>query len=172
MRLMRVAAASIALLVLGTSSAYALNVKKRINAPGHPPKIWEVAGAFCSIKDWHPAIADCQESEEGGATFRTLTLKDNGGTIKEKLVEKDDVEMSYSYEIVEGPLPVKNYQAKFWVEEDEKSPDRTTIFWEAEFDANGASDDEATKVIRDIFMAGLKGIKQKMLPPEGESTPE
>ncbi len=172
MRLMRVAAASIALLVLGTSSAYALNVKKRINAPGHPPKIWEVAGAFCSIKDWHPAIADCQESEEGGATFRTLTLKDNGGTIKEKLVEKDDVEMSYSYEIVEGPLPVKNYQAKFWVEDDEKSPDRTTIFWEADFDANGASDDEAIKVIRDIFMAGLKGIKQKMLPPEGESTPE
>ncbi len=172
MRLMRVAAASIALLVLGTSSAYALNVKKRINAPGHPPKVWEVAGAFCSIKDWHPAIADCQESEEGGATFRTLTLKDNGGTIKEKLVEKDDVEMSYSYEIVEGPLPVKNYQAKFWVEEDEKSPDRTTIFWEADFDANGASDDEATKVIRDIFMAGLKGIKQKMLPPEGESQSE
>ena len=83
-------------------------------------------------------------------------------------MEKDDVEMSYSYEIVESPLPVKNYQAKFWVEEDEKSPDRTTIFWEADFDANGASDDEATKVIRDIFMAGLKGIKQKMLPPEGE----
>ena len=36
MRLMRLAAASIALLVLGTSSAYALNVKKRINAPGAP----------------------------------------------------------------------------------------------------------------------------------------
>ena len=54
------------------------------------------------------------------------------------------------------------------------SPDRTTIFWEADFDANGASDEDATKVIRDIFMAGLKGIKQKMLPPdgEGESEPE
>jgi hypothetical protein len=174
MCLVRLAVASMILLVLGASSAYALNVKKRINVPGHPPKVWEVAGEFCSIKDWHPAIADCKESEEGGATFRTLTLKDNGGTIKEKLVEKDDVGMSYSYEIVESPLPVKNYQAKFWVEEDEKSPDRTTIFWEADFDANGASDEHTTKVIRDIFMAGLKGIKQKMLPPdgEGESEPE
>jgi hypothetical protein len=168
MRVVRLAFASMILLVLGASSAYALNVKKRINAPGHPPKVWEVAGEFCSIKDWLPAVEDCQETEEGGATYRTLTLKDNGGTIKEKLLEKDDVDMSYTYEIVESPLPVKNYQAKFWVEEDEKSPDRTTIFWEADFDANGASDDEATKVIRDIFMAGLKGIKQKMLPPEGE----
>jgi Polyketide cyclase / dehydrase and lipid transport len=174
MRFIRLAVALIALLVLGASSAYALNVKKRINAPGHPPKVWEVAGEFCSIKDWHPAVADCQESEEAGATFRTLTLKDNGGTIKEKLLEKDDIDMSYSYEIVESPLPVKNYQAKFWVEEDEKSPDRTTIFWEANFDADGVGDDEATKVIRDIFLAGLKGIKQKMLPPdgEGESEPE
>jgi len=172
MRLVRLAVALIALLVLGASSAYALNVNKRINAPGHPPKVWEVAGEFCSIKDWHPAVADCQESEEGGAIFRTLTLKDNGGTIKEKLLEKDDIDMSYSYEIVESPLPVKNYQAKFWVEEDEKSPDRTTIFWEADFDADGASDDEASKVIRDIFLAGLKGIKQKMLPPEGEGESE
>jgi polyketide cyclase/dehydrase/lipid transport protein len=176
MCVMRLAVASMILLVLGASSAHAINVKKRINAPGHPPKVWEVAGEFCSIKDWHPAIADCKETEEGGATFRILTLKDNGGTIKEKLVDKDDVEMSYSYEIVEGPLPVKNYQAKFWVEEDEKSPDRSTIFWEADFDANGVSDDEAAKVIRDIFMAGLKGIKQKMLPPEGggngDSEPE
>ncbi len=96
-----------------------------------------------------------------------LTLKDNGGTIKEKLMDSDDT--SYSYEIVESPLPVKNYSAKLWVEEDEKSPDRTTIYWDADFDANGTSDDEATKVIRDIFMAGLKGIKQKMLPPEGEA---
>ncbi|MGZ5917615.1 MAG: SRPBCC family protein, partial [Methyloceanibacter sp.] len=97
-------------------------------------------------------------------TFRTLTLKD-GGTIKEKLTASDDT--SYSYEIVEGPLPVKNYKAKLWVEEDEKRPDRTTIHWDATFDANGASDDDAKKTISDIFFAGLKGIKQKALPPEG-----
>jgi len=27
-------------------------------------------------------------------------------------------------------------------------------------------------VIRDIFMAGLKGIKQKVMPPEGEGGQE
>ena len=164
MRMMKLVFAVLAVLAVGTSSAYAIEVKKRINAPGLPPVIWALAGAFCSIKDWHPAVADCQESKEGDATFRLLTLKD-GGKIKEKLLESDDT--SYSYEIVESPLPVKNYMAKFSVEDDDKAAGRTTIIWEAEFDANGASDNDAAKVIRDIFMAGLKGIKQKVMPPEG-----
>jgi hypothetical protein len=163
MRMMKLAFAAMAL-VMATSSAHAIDVKKRIAAPGQPPVIWAIAGDFCSIKDWHPLVSDCQETKEGDVTLRTLTLKD-GGKIKEKLLESDDT--SYSYEIVESPLPVKNYKAKLWVEEDERNPERTTIFWEANFDANGASDDDAKKKIGDIFFAGLKGIKQKALGPEG-----
>jgi hypothetical protein len=165
MRMMKLVLASMALLVIGSGSAYALDVTKKISAPGQPPTIWAIAGAFCSIKDWHPVVADCQETKEGDVTFRTLTLKDNGGTIMGKLLESDDT--SYSYEIVESALPVKNYKAKFWVEEDEKRPDRTTIHWDATFDANGASDDDAKKKISDVFFAGLKAIKQKAMPPEG-----
>jgi Polyketide cyclase / dehydrase and lipid transport len=160
----RVAFAALAALVLATSSAHAIEVKKKINAPALPPKVWAVAGDFCAIKDWHPLVADCEVTEEDGATFRTLTLKD-GGSIKEKLLESDDT--SYSYEIIESPLPVKNYQAKFWIEEDERNPERTTIHWDATFDANGVSDDDASKKISDIFFAGLKSIKQKVLPSEG-----
>ena len=164
MRNLQMVLAAMAALVLGTSSAYAIEVQKKINAPALSPKVWAIAGDFCAIKDWHPLVADCKETKEGDATFRSLTLKD-GGTIKEKLLESDDT--SYSYEIIESPLPVKNYKAKFWIEEDERHPERTTIHWDATFDANGASDDEATKKISDIFFAGLKGIKQKALPPEG-----
>jgi len=161
---LRVGFAALAALVFTTSFAQALEVQKKINAPALPPKVWDVAGGFCAIKEWHPLVADCKETVEGGAKIRTLTLKD-GGSIKEKLIESDDT--SYSYEILESPLPVKNYKAKLWVEEDERNPDRTTIHWDATFDANGASDDDATKKISDIFFAGLKGIKQKVLPPEG-----
>ena len=163
MRKVKLVFATMAALVVGASSAYAVEVSKKINAPAVPPKVWAIAGDFCAIKDWHPLVADCKEAEEGGATFRPLTLK-NGGTIKEKLLESDDT--SYSYEIVESPLPVKNYKAKLHVEEDERDPQRTTIFWEATFDANGVSDDDAKKKISDIFMSGLKGIKQKVPPPE------
>jgi Polyketide cyclase / dehydrase and lipid transport len=163
MRNVKLVFAAMAALALGMSSAYAVEVSKKINAPAQPPKVWAIAGDFCAIKDWHPLVADCKETEESGTTFRTLTFK-NGGTIKEKLLESDDT--SYSYEIIESPLPVKNYKAKLHVEEDERDPQRTTIFWEATFDSNGVSDDEAKKKITDIFMSGLKGIKQKVLPPE------
>ena len=66
---------------------------------------------------------------------------------------------SYSYQIIESPLPVKNYNAKFWVEEGQR-PSSTVIHWDAEFDANGASDDAAKKKINDILAVGLKGIKK------------
>ena len=165
MRGMKLALSAAVTLVIGTGSASAVEVKKHIAAPGQPLKVWTIASDFCSIKDWHPAVADCVETKEGDATFRTLTLKD-GAKLKEKLLESD--ETSYSYEIVESPLPVKNYKAKLSIEPDDRGEDRSVINWEATFDANGASDEDAAKKISDIFFAGLKGIKQKAVGDSGD----
>ena len=157
MRMMQLAMIAMASLLLGSVSANAITVKKRTEAPGLPPQVWAVAGAFCTIKDWYAdVVTDCVEEKDGDAVIRVLTLKD-GAKIKEKLTAKDD--LSYSYEIVESPLPVKNYKAKVWVEEDDE-PDRTVIYWQADFDANGASDEDAKKKITDILAGGVKGIKQ------------
>jgi hypothetical protein len=38
--------------------------------------------------------------------------------------------------------------------------ERTAVYWEAEFDANGVSDDEAIKRVFDMLVAGMKGIKK------------
>ncbi|MGZ5863718.1 MAG: SRPBCC family protein [Methyloceanibacter sp.] len=161
MRMMKLTLVALVTLLFGSVSAYAITVKKRTEAPGLPPEVWAVAGEFCTIKDWYAEIVtNCVEEKDGDAVIRTLTLKD-GGKIKEKLTAKDD--LSYSYEIVESPLPVKNYKAKLWVEEDDE-PDRTVIYWQADFDANGASDDEAKKKITTILQGGVKGIKQAAMP--------
>ena len=88
------------------------------------------SASFCAIKNWHPAVAECVETKEGDVTFRTLTLKD-GAKIKEKLTGTED--LAYTYEIVEGPLPVKNYSSKLWLEVDDE-PDRSVIYWQSEFD--------------------------------------
>jgi hypothetical protein len=165
MRGLKLALSAAVMIAAGTGSAYAVEVKKHIAAPGQPEKVWTIVSDFCSIKDWHPVVADCVESQEGDATIRTLTLK-GGGTIKEKLDETDDT--SYSYEILESPLPVKNYKAKISVEPDDRGEDRSVITWEATFDANGASDEDAAKKISDIFTAGLKGIKQKAVGDGGD----
>jgi hypothetical protein len=142
--------------VVGSGSAYAITAKKRIEAPGLPPEVWAVVGEFCAIENWHPAVAKCEETKKGDVTFRTLTLKD-GGKIKEKLTGTEAT--AYTYEIVESPLPVKNYKSKLWLEVDDE-PDRTIIYWQSDFDANGKSDEEAKKIMTGILGDGVKGIKK------------
>ena len=157
MRMMKLALITGIAVLIGTGSASAITVKKRIEAPGLPPEVWAEVGEFCAIEKWHPAVAKCEETKEGDVTFRTLTLKD-GGKIKEKLTGTEDV--AYTYEIVESPLPVKNYKSKLWLEVDDE-PNRSVIYWQSDFDAaDGKTDEEAKKVITGILADGVKGIKK------------
>lgn len=159
MRIFKLTLAALIAIFAWSAVAEALEVKKRREAPGTPAEVWAVVGEFCAIKDWHGAVAECETIEEDGVTHRILTLGD-GGKIKEKLTDTDD--LSYSYEIVEGPLPVKNYSAKLEIGEDDE-PDRVEIVWVANFDADGVDDAEAKKVISGIFNAGVSSIKKKAI---------
>ncbi|ODA68329.1 Polyketide cyclase / dehydrase and lipid transport [Methyloligella halotolerans] len=151
----RSAIAVAALTAFCGSSALAADAKGRTEAPGLPDQVWALVSDFCSIKDWHPAVVECVESEKDGDTYRELTLGD-GGKIVEKRTGQDD--HSYSYEIVESPLPVKNYKSKIWVEKDDE-PNRTVIYWTGEFDADGATDEKAEEIVTGIYKDGLAGIK-------------
>jgi hypothetical protein len=170
MRNVKLALIASTAIVAFSASAWAITVKKRIEAPGAPAEVWVVAGeTFCTIKTWHPAVAECEEATEGEDVYRTLTLKD-GAKIKEKLTGKDD--LSYSYVITESPLPVKNYSSKLWVEEDDE-PDRTVIFWQSEFEpADGKTEEEAKKVITGVLADGVKGIKKNAIAAWDEKHPE
>lgn len=119
--------------------------------------VWDKLGGWCAISTWHPAVAKCEESKEGEDTFRTLTLKD-GGVIKERLLEAGS--MTYKYEIVSSPLPVKNYSAQFSVTPDDDDLDEINVLWSATYDAEGKPDKEARGVIDGIFKAGLDSIKE------------
>lgn len=120
--------------------------------------MWEKVGGWCAISEWHPAVAKCEASKDGDTEFRTLTLKD-GGVIKEKLLDKGTT--SYKYEIIESPLPVKNYTAQFSVTPDDDDLDEINVVWSATYDANGKEDKEARGVIDGIFKAGMEAIKTK-----------
>ena len=70
MRMMKLALVTGLAGVVGSGSAYAITVKKRTEAPGLPPEIWQLVGGFCAIKDWHPLIADCQETKRRQMVIR------------------------------------------------------------------------------------------------------
>ena len=159
MRIFKLTLIAIAATVAWSAYAEAIEVKKRREAPGMAAEVWALVGGFCDIQKWHPAVAKCEETKEGDKVLRLLTLKD-GATIKEEQTKKEAT--SYSYKILEGPLPVKDYSATLMVGPDDE-PDRVEIVWTASFEANGASDEDAKKAIEGIFEAGVSGIKKEAI---------
>ena len=103
-----------------------------------------------------PRVADCDKERKDGAVWRTLSVK-GGGTILEKRTEKTAT--SYSYDIVDTPLPVADYHATFKVTPAEGGG--TTVDWMAHFHAKGASDAEAAAVMAGIFEAGLNNDRRR-----------
>jgi hypothetical protein len=135
-----------------TGAASAAEVTRSMEVTGDKADVWDEIGGWCAIADWHPAIAKCEEGEEGGKKIRTLTTGD-GGVIKETLLESGDD--SYGYRIDESPLPVANYTATLSLA---SSGDKVTITWSANFDPKG-DETEAKNVIGGIFDGGLAEIK-------------
>ena len=148
--------AAAALAVALATPALALEAKKEIKVDASEDAAWAAIGEFCAISSWHPAVEKCELSEKDGKTIRTLSLK-GGGTIVEELVEFDAADHSYTYVILESPLPVANYKSTIGVEYD----DGTVIEWEGSFDAKGAPDADALKVIEGIYDAGLSALAAK-----------
>jgi uncharacterized protein YndB with AHSA1/START domain len=105
-----------------------------INAPIE--KVWARIRDFNGLANWHPGIA--KSTIEGGkpsaqvGCVRVLTLQD-GGTIREQLLEMSDLGHHYSYSILEGPLPVANYRATLRLRRISDG-NRTFAEWSASFD--------------------------------------
>ena len=67
--------------------------------------VWNMIGGFNELARWHPAVVKSEEAKDkGGVTTRRLTLSD-GGVIVAELEEHDDKARTYSYSVVETPLP-------------------------------------------------------------------
>lgn len=120
-----------------------------------PEQVWELIGGFNALPDWHPAVEKSVLKNKG--EVRELSL-DGGGKIIEKLENLDDGERVYSYTITDSPLPVANYTATIRVKEDENGT--SVVEWSSEFEAAGAPENDAIKVIQDIYQAGFDNLKK------------
>jgi len=150
------------LLLLATSlaalPAEALEVRRSVEVAAPPEKVWQVIGDFCAIAEWHPAVGQCAQSEQGGVAMRTLTTRD-GGVLVEKRVQYSDEGMSYTYEIVESPLPVRDYVSTLAVMD---SAAGSTITWSGEFAAKDAPDQQAIEAVSGIYQAGLAALEERL----------
>jgi hypothetical protein len=133
-----------------------------INAPIE--QVWNRIRDFNGLANWHPGIA--RSTIEGGqpadqvGCVRVLTLQD-GGTIRERLLEMSDLGHHYSYSILEGPLPVANYRATLRLRRISDG-NRTFAEWSATFDADPAEKQAEAEdfVSNAVFQGGFDALKK------------
>ena len=124
-------------------------------------QVWAAVRAFDAVVDWNPGVVAAR-MESGSPTavgsVRHLDIAD-GTVFRETLLAHSDLEHFYTYDIVEGPLPCRNYISTHRFIPITEG-DRTLGIWQGEF--NCARDDEPAKldeIVGDgIYVAGMKGL--------------
>jgi hypothetical protein len=142
-------------------------VEKTVTIKAEPAKVWALVKDFGNWQKWHPAVTNTKLEKKGDDTYRLLTLKD-GGTIYEKLRGADDGDMKLKYEIVEGSLPVADYNS-FMTVKAGPGAGETTVTWVGRFYRvyklnppipAGQDDESALKAVNGVYDAGLANLKK------------
>jgi hypothetical protein len=142
-------------------------VEKSVTIKAEPAKVWALVKDFGNMQKWHPAVTSTKVEKKGDDTYRLLTLKD-GGTIYEKLRSADDGDMKLKYEIVEGSLPVADYNSFITVKAGPGAGE-TTVTWVGRFYRvyklnppipAGQDDESAVKAVTGVYDAGLANLKK------------
>ena len=126
--------------------------------------VWSVLRRFDAVAEWNPGVA-AAEIEGGGPAdrvgcVRRLTLPD-GGVFRETLLALDDRRRRFAYDILDSPLPLRNYVAA-QAFRPVTMGEATYAVWEARFEA--AAEDAAAMaelVGTGIFENGLKGMQRR-----------
>ena len=127
--------------------------------------VWGVIRDFNGHDRWHPAVASSsierrRSSDEVGCV-RRFRLGD-GSELREQLLTLSDLEQTFSYCLLDTPVPLLNYVAHVRLA---PVTDGNLTFWEWEsrFDTpDGMQDSLAAMVRDDIYLAGFNAIRSHM----------
>ena len=90
-----------------------LNIVETSDIEASADTVWALVGAFDRL-DWVPNVTGISCVGQGVGATRRFTVDRH--TMKERQVARDESGRSYSYHLLEGPLPVADYEATIAVE--------------------------------------------------------
>lgn len=131
-----------------------------LNAPVEA--VWEVIRDFNGHDVWHPAV-DTSLIERGHPSdkvgcVRRFKLAD-GSELRERLLTLSDVEQSFSYCLLETPIPLFNYVAHCRLLP-VTDGDITFWEWESRFDTPAGREEELAEMVgSDIYLAGFDAVR-------------
>ena len=134
-----------------------------IDAPAD--EVWARIRDFNGLPSWNPVVVESHiegdAPSDAVGCVRNFTLED-GGQLREQLLELSDHRRSCTYSILESPMPVEGYVATLRCLPITDGA-RTYVEWTAEFDC--PADEEAGLVERigqGVFQASFDCLRQRL----------
>jgi hypothetical protein len=124
-------------------------------------RVWSIIRDFNAFPSWHSAV--CDSSIEGNrpsdavGCIRSLYLK-SGGHFREQLLSLSDREHTFTYTILESPLPMTNYVSTVRLRP-VVDTDQTYAQWSSEFNCASDVEAELTKIVLDVYRGGFDSLK-------------
>jgi Polyketide cyclase / dehydrase and lipid transport len=126
-------------------------------------RTWALIRDFNGHDQWHPLverslIERSQPSDKVGCV-RRFVLAD-GSELREQLLSLSDLEQSYSYCLLDTPVPLFNYIAHVRLMP-VTDGDRTFWSWEGRFTTRPGEEERMTKLVGNgVYQAGFEAIRR------------
>ncbi len=127
--------------------------------------VWGVLRDFNGHDRWHPAVSE-SHIERGRPSdmvgcVRRFRLTD-GSELREQLLTMSDIDMAFSYCLLETPVPLLNYVAHVRLLP-VTDGDRTFWQWDSRFDTPAGREAELGQMVGDdIYQAGFAAIRDHL----------
>ncbi|MCH8505209.1 MAG: zinc-binding dehydrogenase [Ectothiorhodospiraceae bacterium] len=141
-------------------------------------EVWGILRDFNGHDRWHPAVAESRVEDglppDVVGCVRDFRLAD-GGRIREQLLSLSDKTCSFTYCILEAPVPLVNYVATVRLRPVTDGA-RTLWQWEGRFRSSPGRTRELTELVGEqIYQAGFEAVRRLLaerIAPDQASAPE
>ena len=128
-------------------------------------RVWEALRDFNGHDRWHPAVATSQieraQSADKIGCVRRFRLKD-GSELREQLLALSDFDQTFSYCLLDTPIPMFNYVAHVRLLP-VTDGDRTFWHWQSRFTTRPADAERITRMVaEDIYQGGFDAIRRHL----------
>ena len=143
-----------------------------IAAPIEP--VWAVLRDFNGHDRWHPAVAE-SHIERGQPVDRIGCVRRfhlaDGAELREQLLALSDLDMTFSYCLLDTPIPLLNYVAHVRLVP-VTDGDMTFWHWTSRFDTPAGREAELEQQVgRNIYEAGFEAVRRHLGLPPSTGTP-
>jgi hypothetical protein len=122
--------------------------------------VWAVVGDPAGAANWIPSLETSRLEDD----VRHVVFTD-GNPARERIVSHDDENRTYTYEYIDGPLPLAKYTSTIRVD---ATATGSVISWDAEFTAAGddpaALESQLETGIGEIYQGALDEVARVAAP--------